>query len=194
MKIWSGTGALAVILILSGCNEQPLTNVEYDTEAHFTGLKTYRWMDDSRRVTADREVPAAEVSARVVLAVDKALAAKGFVLAGAGKPDFVVGHHVGLRGRLDVRSMNAYYDYPPGWAWDHYRPGRELDPKETEQPKMALQNYGCVVVDVAVPADGRLIWRGTAHAVVPKGRETKVDQEWFDRSAEHLFSDFPPAQ
>jgi hypothetical protein len=193
MQNWSRCGVLAVILILGGCKERPLTSAEYDGKASFTALKTYRWMDDSGRVTADRRQPAPDVSKRVVQAVDGALAAKGFVPAGAGKADFLVGYHVGLSDRLDVRSMNAYYNYPPGWAWDSYRHGRELDPKETEQPNLTLEDYGSVVVDIAAPVDGRLIWRGTVHAYVPKGQESKIEQKWFDDGARELISKFPPA-
>jgi hypothetical protein len=192
MKTWGGLAALAVIAILGGCDERPLTTAEYDPAANFEGLKTYRWMEDSRRQTADREVTDPEVSKRVVQAVDHALAAKGFVSAGDGKADFLVGYHVGLNGRLDVRSMNAYYNYPPGWAWDHYRYGRELDPKDEEQPTMVLENYGSVVVDIAAPVDGRLIWRGTLYAYKAKGREATIDQKWFDDRAQELVNKFPP--
>lgn len=194
MKWWSSLGAVTIILALGGCNEKPQASIEYDPTARFAGLKTYRWLEDSRRVTADRELPEAEVCQRVVLAVDKALKEKGYVLAADGKTDFFVGYHVGLKGRPDVRSMNAYYNYIPGWAWDHYRYGRELDPKDPEQPTMVLEDYGSVAVDVAIPsgADVRLIWRGTMRAVVPKEREKKVDQEWFDKGAREVFEKFPP--
>lgn len=194
MKTWSGFGALAVVLILGGCDERPLTTAEYDPTATFAGLKTYCWMEDSRRVTADRQIADSDVSKRVVQAVDKALAAKGFVPAGAGKADFLVGYHVGLNGRIDVRSMNAYYNYPPGWAWDHYRYGRELDPKDPEQPTMVLEDYGAVVVDIAAPVDGRLIWRGTLYAYQPKGQEARISQKWFDDRAQELISRFPPTR
>jgi hypothetical protein len=193
MKVWRGVAALAVIFILGGCDERPLTTTEYDPTANFEGLKTYRWMEDSRRVTADRQIAEPEVSKHIVEAVDKALAAKGFALASSGKSDFLVGYHVGLSGRSDVRSMNAYYNYPPGWAWEYYRFGRELDPKDPEQPTLVLENYGSVVVDIAAPADGRLIWRGTLYAYVPKRQEAKIDQAWFNERVQELIGAFPPA-
>jgi hypothetical protein len=193
MKRWHGLTALAAILILGGCDERPLTTAEYDPAANFDGLKTYRWMEDSRRVTADRQIAADEVSKRVVTAIDNALASKGFSVAGDGKADFLIGYHVGLNRRLDVRSMNAYYNYPPGWAWDHYRYGRELDPKDPELPTMVLEDYGSVVVDIAAPADGRLIWRGILYAYVPKGRDARIEQKWFDDRAQELMGKFPPA-
>lgn len=193
MKRWSGFAALAAILLLGGCDERPLTTTEYDPTANFEGLKTYRWMEDTRRVTADREVAEPEVGKRVVESVDKALAAKGCAPAGDGKADFLVGYHVGLGCRPDVRSMNAYYNYPPGWAWEYYRFGRELDPKDPEQPTMVLENYGSVVVDIAAPVDGRLIWRGTLYAYTSKRQETKIEQKWLDDRIQELIGAFPPA-
>lgn len=193
MKRLSGLGALAVILILGGCDERAVTTAEYDPAANFEGLKTYRWMEDSQRVTADRQLADPEVSKRVVQAVDNALAAQGFAPAGSGKADFLVGYHVGLSTRPDMRSMNAYYNYPPGWAWDHYRYGRELSPKDAEQPSMVLEDYGSVVVDIAAPADGRLIWRGIVSTYIAKGRESGIEQKWFDDRAKELMSKFPPA-
>jgi hypothetical protein len=190
-----GLGALAVSLLLGGCDVKSSTQAEYDPAASFAGLKTYRWLEDSGRATADRQVATAEVRTMVVQAIDKALAEKGFALAAAGaKADFLVGYHVGLNGRPDMRSMNAYYNYPPGWAWDHYRFGRDLYPKDPEQPTMVLENYGSLVVDVAAPADGRLVWRGTVSTYIPQHREAaKHDQDWFDSRAREAVHEFPPA-
>jgi len=193
MKRWSGLAALATFLVLAGCDERPLNSVEYDPEASFDGLKTYLWMEDSRRITADREIAAPEVSEKIVQAVDKALGNKGFARSTTDKADFLVGYHVGLNSRPDMRSMNAYYNYPPGWAWDHYRYGRELEAKESEHPHMVLEDYGTVVVDVAAPIGNRLIWRGTIYAYMPKKREKNIDQQWFDDRAEELIDLFPPA-
>jgi hypothetical protein len=181
------------VLLLAGCQERPLMTVDYDPAGNFAELKTYRWQEDSGRITAARPKVQPEVRERVVLAVDRALTEKGFVLSTDGKADFLVGYHVGLSDRPDVRSMNAYYNYPPGWAWDHYRYGRELAPKDAEQPTMVLENLGAVVIDVATPPENRLVWRGTAYTIVPKRRPASVDQEWFDERARDLLSQFPPA-
>ena len=57
MEKWSRFAALAASLILGGCMTRPLTTAEYDPTANFEGLKTYRWMEDSRRVTGERQEP-----------------------------------------------------------------------------------------------------------------------------------------
>jgi len=185
--------AAAGLLLVAGCDERPMLTTDYDPAGHFTGLKSYRWLEDSGRITADRPQVEPEVRDRVVRAVDRALGEKGFVMVKEGKADFLVGYHIGLDKRPDVRSMNAYYNYPPGWAWDHYRYGRDLAPRDPEQPTMVLEDLGAVVLDVATGAEGRLMWRGTAYTVVPKKRPAKVDQEWFDKRARELLEHFPPA-
>lgn len=185
--------AMASLLLAAGCNERPLLATEYDPAGNFSGLKSYRWQVDSGRITADRPAVEPEIRDRIVQAVDKAMAEKGFVRVGEGKADFLVGYHVGLEKRPDVRSMNAYYNYPPGWAWDSYHFGRELSPKDAEQPTMVLEDLGAVVIDVAAAAENRLVWRGTAYTVVPKKRPANVDQEWFDKRARELLDHFPPA-
>jgi hypothetical protein len=193
MRKWFVTPVVAALLLVAGCDERPLTTVEYDPDATFSGFKTYRWLEDSGRITADRPQVEPEVRERVVRAVDRALAEKGFTLSTGATADFQVGYHVGLNRRPDVRSMNAYYNYPPGWAWDHYHYGRDLAPKDADQPSMVLEDKGAVVIDVATATEVRLIWRGTAYTVVPERRPASVDQEWFDKRAKELFEQFPPA-
>lgn len=195
MSRWHSGLAVGLLLVLAGCNEPPVTSVEFDPTASFDGLKSYRWMPDSGRITADRPLAEPEVRDRVVQAVDAALAARGFLLAANGHPDFLVGYHLGLKGRPDIRSMNAYYNYPPGWAWDYYRPGRDLSPREAEQPALVLEDLGAVVVDIARATDERLVWRGTIYSRVPKVRRdaSDLDQAWFNERAQELVAKFPPA-
>jgi len=195
MSAWRSAMAGVALLLCTGCNERPVTSVDYDRTASFTGLRNYSWMEESGRITADRPLVETEVRGRIVHAIDAALAGRGFAPAGSGKPDFLVGYHVGLKGRPDVRSMNAYYNYPPGWAWDYYRPGRGLSPREAEQPVLVLEDLGAVVVDIARASDRSLVWRGTIYSRVPKVRQdaSDLDQTWFDERAQELVAKFPPA-
>ena len=196
MKQWRRLVAGVVLLVLAGCDEPYVITIHYDPAASFEGLTTYCWMDDSERVTADRNVGDREVRDRVVKAVDKALAAKGFTKAPRSQCNLMVGQHLGLNDRPDLRSMNAYYNYSPGWAWDYYHYARDVRPREPETPTMVLKDYGAIVVDLAIPAEkpaeARLFWRGTSYTPIPKNRPAKPDQDWFDERMQELLEKYPP--
>ena len=170
--------------------------VNHDPSVSFSPYKTYRWMAEPDRITDGREDVTAEIREHVTQAIDKALTEKGFVRQDSGQTDFLVGFHVGIGIRLDARSMNAYYLYPPGWGWDYFRHGRDLRPIEPGQPKMVLYDRGAVVVDVGRMVDGntQLIWRGGINTFAPDEIQPTHDQAWFDKGMKIVLEGFPPAE
>ena len=184
---------LGVAFLMAGCEraEQEFI-VRHDPEASFENLKTYRWMPDNGRPTEAWQEIETETKQHIVKAVDRVLAAKGYVRTDAAQADLLLGCHVGLDRRLDARAMNAYYEYPPGWGWNYYRHTRDLDPLDQRDPRVYLYNRGSIVVDVVRGSDRNLVWRGAANARLTPGTAASKDQEWFDKGADLIFSDFPP--
>ena len=76
---------------------------------------------------------------------------------GSGAPDFLVGYHVAIEEKLDVRYVDDYYGY--GYSY-RARPSRRT---------VYAYEQGTLVLDVSLPAPKRLIWRAVARAEVSPG-------------------------
>src|SRR5262249_35014074 len=75
--------ALATCSVMMGCSAQPTMNIDYDTEADFSALKTYNWMPATGNAADELLVK------RIRSAVDTQLQAKGHELA-ADNADFLI--------------------------------------------------------------------------------------------------------
>jgi hypothetical protein len=116
-----------------------------------SGLRTYAWVPGAATgLPAHPRIDSASVDSMVRLAVDGALAARGYSHAAEGS-DFLVDYHVVIT-RRTVEAVAPVHcpEEPPLvslGAEDRYC--REYD-------------EGALVLDVLDPASGMLLWRGVA--------------------------------
>ena len=99
---------------------------DWDRAVDFSKLSSYDWMpvpepsDPDTNDTLTRD--------RVHRAVDGILGARGYVYQPSGTPDFLVGFIGAVQSKLDVRTIDDYYGYRPGWGGTGARTyGREYD-------------------------------------------------------------------
>ena len=186
------------LMLAGGCvHPVPKVAVNDDPNVSFASFKTYRWMPEPARLTKGRAEITPEVRTTLMNAVDGILKEKGFVRQDSGPVDMLVGFHYALHEHLDVRSMNAYYLYPPGWAWDYYRYSRDMVSVEPEQPKIVLYDPGTVIIDVGKEVQGEihLVWRGSANELLPrevKALSPEKEKQWIEKAAAMILANFPP--
>jgi hypothetical protein len=103
----------ALGLALAACSSIDV-RTDYDPEAlpAMDQYRTYAWLplpegDDPR---VHNEL----MEARITSIVDETLAGRGFEKLTDGVPDFLVGYHVALQGRMSTTNVNTYYGY--GWG------------------------------------------------------------------------------
>ena len=91
------------IVGLASCTPYAV-NVDYDTEADFSKLRTYAWH------TASGDVPAVDslTQKRIIRAVDDALAARGYKQADE-KPDFKVFTLASINQRISSQPITTAY-------------------------------------------------------------------------------------
>jgi hypothetical protein len=148
---------------LGGCSGISVWS-ERDPTASFAGLTTYDWAAVSQAIADDPHAENPILDARVRHAVETELAARGFEKQATGTPDFLVGYHVAIREKLDVRYVDDYY----GYSYTY----RGRVPRKTYY----AYEEGTLILDVSIPSPKRLIWRAVARAEVESGRS----QEWRD--------------
>ena len=150
---------------LSACSTMTV-NTDHDPEARFAELESYAWLPRPERDTGDPRVddnPLLET--RIRTAVDRTLASKGFRQESSGAPDFLVGYHVTLDQKTSVTVINDYYRYSPGWGYRYgarYRPYRAYGYSGPPETYVHQYDVGTLIVDVVLPEERRLIWRGAA--------------------------------
>ena len=98
-----------LLVALVGCSSMSVTS-DYDPSADFSGLKTYQWV--KLQGTGDALEKAPLLMKRVMIAVDKALVAKGYSKVDSESPDFYVAVHAGVKDKVNV--TNYGYNYG-GW-------------------------------------------------------------------------------
>ncbi len=179
---WLWIGLVAVGL--AACSSAS-TRSDHDPAADFSGYRTYAWVTDELmvqpRVATDPNVSAL-VQQRIHDAIDRALAAKGFVEDPAS-PDFGVAFTVGLRDRVRVDHWGTYGGF--------YRPYGRYGGVGTRYGPPIATNYteGTLAIDIFDSQTRRPVWNGTATKIV---NESDDQPDEIQRIVNAVLADFPP--
>lgn len=169
MKLLPLAAALALACFAS-CSSLE-TNVDYDTQADFTGLSRYAWLEDAK--------PEGSINAmRVRRAVDEILRSRGYALDPA-QPDFLVSSYVDTKERVQVTDHGYTYSRWGGW----------YGPRYTD---VYQYTEGNLVIDLVDAKSRTLIWRGTASKVVDPGWDPERLETEIHEVVTKLLEDFPP--
>jgi hypothetical protein len=177
--------------ILFGCSTIEIYS-DYDPWANFSGLKTFSWIPGPQKETGDPRIDNPLLDAHIRNAVEDQLALNGFEKKGTEKPDFWIGYHAAIDRKLGAQTINHFYAYPPGWAWEHYRtpyvpPGMAIT--ETE---IFYYDEGTLILDVVDPETRKLIWRGSAQAEVKYATNPEKRNERIKEAVRRILERFPP--
>lgn len=146
---------------------------DYDQAASFSDYKTYAW-------TRGTELQDELNHARVVRAIDAALAAKGLARVESGaNPDALVAYHASFDGNLEIiGSTDGWGPLNLGGRWGSAR----------IQPVLV----GTLAVDIVDARKGTIVWRGRASSDIrpsdrPESRDRKIA-----KAMEKMFKNYPP--
>lgn len=164
-----------------GCSSISVTS-DYDSTASFSGLKTYQWI--KLQGTEDALERAPLLQKRAMLAVEKALAAKGYDKLESGDPDFFVAVHAGTKDKINVTNYGYGYG---GWYGRPYGGlGGTTD--------VSYYTEGSIFIDIIQKkGDGfEMIWRGVGKGTVDPPKDPVEGQAKADEVAAMILEQFPP--
>lgn len=170
--------AAALLLLVAACSSLSVSS-DYDRSmlASFPAYETYSWLEQEGDFVVDgTRVSDDIVAGRIRSAVDDELARKGYRLDISGTPDFLVGYHVALQGKMDVTTVDDYYGY--GWR------GTDTDVYEYTE--------GTLVLDFIDAGKEALVWRGTAQAEVKQDQSPEKREERIRAAVHKILERFPP--
>lgn len=177
--------AVALTTLLLGCSTQTSVDIhtDHDPTAEFAAFRTYGWVPGRPAVPAMRrgEDPFLESRLRAIpQVIEQALVEKGFQKDPNGRPDFRVAYRVATeKGRID-----SFQDY--GW---YKRAGGS---KDMGTAYVTGYEEGSLTIDIVSASGERLLWRGTARAVVDDSIPSIERQARLERAVRQLLQSFPP--
>ena len=174
------------LIALAGCASSISVTSDYDPSADFSGLKSYQWV--KLQGTDDALAKAPLVMKRAMIAVDKALAAKGYVKVDAGTPDFYVAVHAGVKDRINVDNYGYTYGGWYGRFGGMYGPGGDID--------VNYYKEGTIFVDVIQKKGDtyEMMWRGAGKGTVDPPKDPVEAQAKADDIAVQILAQFPPTK
>ena len=170
--------ALTAVLLPAVATAQK-TTYDFDKTASFTQYKTYSLKDGT-------PVGQPLVDQRIVAALEKQLAAKGFVKNDTA-PDVYVLYHVALDKQQDISSYSTgpmYGGYGYGWGggWG----------STTTDVRVREIVVGTLAVDLVDAGKKQMVWRGLGTKEIDTNAKPEKREENINKAVEKIFKNYPP--
>jgi hypothetical protein len=157
------------------------TSHDFDKTANFAGFKTYAFKDGTK-------VGQPLIDGRIVAALEKELAAKGFTKSEAN-PDVIVVYHVAFDKEKDISTFSSGYGggYGPyGYGWG----GGWGSTSSTTTVRDIL--VGTMVIDIADAKKNQIAWRGMGVKEVNTTASPEKRDKSINDAVKKILKNYPP--
>jgi hypothetical protein len=193
MKEKTGFMRVAAILFMflaTSCSGLSVMS-DYDRDYDFTRQRTYRWITDSGRDSSDVLSVNPLLKNRVQSAIDRELAARGFL---AARGSSAAGLEIAVRAYISEKSMIRREPapfYPRLYWWGKgFRYYPWFDPFEGV-PVLYHYDEFLLLIDMTDQTGRRMVWNGSARGLLKRYRTGEAMQKDIDFAVSEIFSDFP---
>ena len=145
---------------------------DYDLQANFAEFKTFDWMQVPEKADID-----SLILQRVKNAVNAELKAKGLTLS-SNNPDFLIAEHLGKNAKVRVSNWGYGYGY-------RYRGYGGISAYQYEE--------GVLILDFVDIKSKKLIWRGSATAVVTGVNTPEKSEKLINAAVKAILKKYPPS-
>jgi hypothetical protein len=193
MKLTHVLTSLVCLLFITACSNFTVDS-DYTPETDFDAFKTYSWYSAKLRDPQSLDLLGGDIfDKRVRYNIDQQLQAKGFVLKTEGEVDFKVNYDVLTEDRQDIRTYNTYGGMAPGFGYHGgYGYGGMNMGMGTSQTQVVNYKQGQLIIDIILPQDEVLVWRGTAEGRIPKNEKPEKREKGTQQLIAQILSNFPP--
>jgi hypothetical protein len=174
------------IAVLSACSTVQ-TRQDFDQTQDFTRLRTYTWYPKAPAPTGNLQVDNPLLYERIVAAVDRTLAAKGYQKVVDQVPDFYVNYHLSVQSKLDVRTI----DYGGPYGYGVWGPVGYGGVGWTETYTIPYEE-GTLAIDVIDVEKRKLVWRGFGVGRLKEDPKPEQVTERVNSAVEEILAQFPP--
>lgn len=189
MRLFTLLPALVGALLLGACSNFTVDS-DYTPETDFDSFTSYRWYSASLRDPKSLDFLGGDIfDKRVRENIDAQLQAKGYILQQEGDVDFKVNYDVLTEDRQDVRTYNTYGGVAPGWG---YHGAYGYGGMGSTSTQVVNYKQGQLIIDIIVPENELLVWRGTAEGRIPKNETPEQREKGTREIIAQILSNFPP--
>lgn len=182
-----------LVSLLCACSATAPMKVgwEYDPGVNLVGLRSYAWVPGKQQRTGDPRVDDSGQDRRMRRAIDKQLAAQGFVAEPPEQADFWVGYHVLLLDKVATSTTQTYYgdNRAQGWDASLYRGWFRSGATTTYQQR---HDVGTLTVFIESPATQQPIWQGFARADIKPSDDRETRDQRLAKAVVMILEKFPP--
>ncbi|MDJ0850810.1 MAG: DUF4136 domain-containing protein [Myxococcota bacterium] len=179
----------SVVALLAAACSSVRTSYDFDPGIDFSTWRAYAWYPRGQAPTGDVRLDNDLFRNRIVAAVDRTLAARGFTRVEGREPEFYVDYHLSTQERLSVQTMNRGWAMGPhgahwgragwggvGWTDTH------VDQYEE----------GTLVIDFADASARRLAWRGSGTRRLSRNPRPEQITQRVNEAVDEILAQFPP--
>jgi hypothetical protein len=185
MKYLSFVLIASLSVMILACSSITIKH-DFDPEYDFSTFKTYRWTSAKEINPQDELQKYPLLYKRVVKAVDKTLAEKGFTKVEGDEFDVVIVAHAGSKEKMQVtQTGGGYYGGYGGWYdpwWGPYGGSTHV----------SYYEEATLVIDIVVWEKKELAWRGMATGTVKEDQTGEEQQERLNKIVAQIFAEYPP--
>ncbi len=180
----------AAVLAVAGVEAGMKVKVTHDKTFNFATVKTFAWHPDGAgdvkvlsTMGDDPVALNAIIAPMIAQAVERELAARGFVKDTSGKPDLHLQYYLLMGPESESQFQGQFLGGIPPWGLPDFA-------MTTTALKVA--EHGTLVLDISTASDRTTVWRGIASTEIKRQRNAQQRQQKFDEGARELFKKFPP--
>ncbi len=178
---------IAVVLLVGGSCSTLSVSTDFNPAYDFTKLKTYAWLDDGSVPSDDARVNNDLIVDRVRKAVERTLAAKGYVQVGSASADFTVSWFGAIDKKLQIDTIDSFYSpYGYGALYRDSFWGGGMRTTTTREYEV-----GTLIVDILDPKEQKLIWRGTGKERIGSSKDPESVTKEINEAIAAIMKDFP---
>ncbi len=160
---------LAALLIAGPAAAQKI-HVDYDRSIDPSKYETFAW-GPTPQTSLKEESPL--MHSRMKNAIEYHLTEGGLV-EDPENPDIYVTYHTNVEEQVQLNTSSFGYGYGPGWGWSPYwGGGMGMGSSTTTVTKY---KRGTLIIDIWDANTKKMVWRGTAEAVVKENPQKAARQ------------------
>jgi hypothetical protein len=170
---------LAILLCTGSTGLAHKVRVDFDHGIHFSGYKTYRWVDSTAVPSPEGLFPNQLMRERIAGLIEEALAARGFKRVTTGG-DLLISY--GIQVTEHPEFVTFYDGAGPGWGWG-WGSGFSTTTVQTIYE-------GTLVLDMVDANQKKLVFQGTSTQAISSRPERNTKK--LAKAVNEIFEKYPP--
>jgi hypothetical protein len=175
----------AITTLLAACSGIPVSQ-DYDTNANFSNLHSYRWSEELLQKENQVEGNDPLLNSRIHKAVDRKLAAMGLALVENGSSDFIVSYQMQVSSKLEPDGTTSTFSLGFG-SFGHFG-GVGI----ASGSQLREQDEAVLMIDFIDSASHKLLWRGLSSRYVYTHNEPDELTRIVNEHVDAILAQFPP--